>query len=473
MPARGAPVRRALPAALLALLACTGLVSAQEEGDIPGVALTLLYENLYTPPLAILPFRTTGARPETGALVQRIVARDLDYSDRFEIVDSLPAVWSEQGVQYAFWDQYGVDWLVTGTVERVAGARHVSVELHDIVTASLRARGRFPLPSPDDADFRMAVHRVSDEIVMWATGEPGMAASQIAFSMPALGDPGSKEIYLVDSDGENRRRLTWDRSTAISPAWSPDGRRLAYTSYRSDVPRIHERELATDEERVIDPAWVDQQFFPAYHPDGGEMAFTLMGRGAEGLVSYNIRDGCCLRQLAGGRAANIQPTYSRDGRSLAFVSNRLGSATPHVYTMPSEGGTPQRISPFHYGRGGYFTDPDWSPVANQLAFAGGIGDRRVAGRYHIFIADLDGAGNRLIQLTREGSNQDPSWAPDGRHLVFVGERSNGKSILVVDAATGRTRVLVANVDAEDTDWSPSLGGDRSRGARGGSLRPDR
>ncbi len=446
-----------------ALMACAALpagLSAQErEGEIPGVALTLLYENLYIPPLAILPFRATGDSPETGALVHGIVARDLDYSDRFRIIDSLPALWNDQqGVQYGFWDQYGVDWLVIGTLERVAGARFLSVELHDIVTATMRARGRFPLPAPGDPAFRMAVHQASDEIVMWATGERGIAATQIAFRMPALGDPGSEEIYVVDSDGANRRRLTWDADLAITPAWSPDGSQLAYTSYKSGVPKIYEIELATGNERMIGPGGSGQQYSPAYHPLGGEISFTLTDRGSQRVVSYNIRDACCLRQIVGGRSQNGQPAYSHDGRTMAFVSGRLGSATPQIYVIPSDGGTPELLSPYRFGQGGWFADPDWSPVANQVAFAGGIADRRTPGRYHIFIADLDEGDNRLIQLTREGNNEDPSWAPDGRHLVFKGERRNGLGIFIVDAATGRQRVLVPNVDAEDTDWSPWLGG---------------
>lgn len=462
--------RGALVAALLACAAQpAGLAAQEEEGQIPGVALTLLYESMYIPPLAILPFRTTGDSPETGALAHGIVARDLDYSDRFLIVDSLPALWSDQGVQYGFWDRYGVDWLVTGTVERVAGARYLTVELHDIVTANLRAQGRFPLPAPADPGFRMAVHRASDEIVGWATGEKGIAATRILFSMPALGDPGSKEIYVVDSDGANLTRLTWDAGTAVSPAWSPDGTRISYTSYNSGVPKIHEIELATGTERMIGPGGSGQQHSPAYHPGGGEIAFTLTNRGSKGVFTYNTRDGCCLRQLVGGRAPNFQPTYSHDGRTLAFVSLRLGSATPQVYTVPSEGGTPTLLSPYRYGQGGFFADPDWSPVANQLAFAGGIANRRTAGRYQIFIADLDRDDNRLIQLTREGNNEDPSWAPDGRHLVFKGERRNGLGIFIVDAATGRQRVLVPNVAAEDTDWSPSLGngGGAARSPGGG------
>ncbi|MYI07394.1 MAG: hypothetical protein F4059_08805 [Gemmatimonadetes bacterium] len=439
---------------------------------IPGVALTLLYENRYVPPIAILPITTTGDSPDVGARVQAILARDLDYSDRFVIVDSLPAVFSDAGVEYGFWDQYGVDWLLTGRVERVAGARFLSVELHDIVTADLRARTRVPLPPPEDPEFRMAVHRISDEVVAWVTGEQGMAASRIVFRMRPFGGSMNKELYIVDSDGANLRRITWDDSVTMSAAWSPDGTRIMYTSFKAGPPGLYELDLARNAERAIEVGREGQPITPTYHPHGSEIAFTLIGGGTRGLFSYDIRNDCCLRLLAGGLSQNLQPSYSHDGRSLVFVSSRLeGVHSPQIFTMPSEGGRPEILSPFRYGQRGYFTDPDWSPLADQVAFAGRIQGRGTYARYHIFIADLDEGDRRLTQLTREGNNEDPSWAPDGRHIVFIGERSNGTGVFVVDAVTGRTRVLVANVDAEDTDWSPSLGGGGAvRSTRGGGVR---
>ena len=446
--------------AVLALTVATGLplvaagpVAAQEEVVIPGVELGLVYENLYIPPLAILPFTGPDADAALVSGIQAMVARDLDYSDRFVVLDSLPAGLADDGVQYSLWDQYGADWVLVGEVESVAGGHFLSIELHDIVFTSVE-RGRFALPARNDEDFRMAVHRVSDEIVEWVTGEPGIAASRIVFSMNPFGNPAAKELYIVDSDGENLQRLTWDENLAISPAWAPDGNRIAYVSYKTGLPGIYELALADGGERRVDTGRDGQHMTPAYHPNGDELAFNILG---SGLFRFDLGDNCCLAQLVGGRAENLQPSYSHDGDELVFLSNRLGAATPQIYTMPARGGNADLLSPYRFGQGGYFADPDWSPVSGKVAFAGGIARRRVLSRYQIFVADTEVGDNRVRQLTWEGSNEDPSWAPDGRHIVFTGERSNGFGVFVVDSGTGRTRLLVANVRAADTDWSPALG----------------
>lgn len=446
--------------AVLALIALPGLplvtaesAAAQEEVAIPGIQLGLAYENLYIPPLAILPFTGPETDPALVSEIQGIVARDLDYSDRFVVLDSLPEGLADDGIQYSLWDQYGADWVLVGEVETVSGRPVLSIELHDIVFTSVE-RGRFPLPARDDEDFRMAVHRVSDEIVEWVTGEPGIAASRIVFSMRPFGNPSAKELYIVDSDGEDLQRITWDENLAISPTWSPDGSRIAYVSYKTGLPRIYELALADGSERPLNTGNDGQHLTPAYHPDGAELAFNILG---SGLFRYDLGDDCCLTRLVGGRAENLQPSYSHDGDELVFLSNRLGEATPQIYTMPARGGNANLLSPYRFGQGGYFADPDWSPVSGKVAFAGGIVRRRVLNRYHIFVADTEVGDNRLIQLTREGSNEDPSWAPDGRHIVFVGERRNGFGVFIVDSGTGRTRIVVASVEASDTDWSPALG----------------
>jgi len=441
-----------VPAVSLAVLAAGG-AAQEEEAAIPGVSLGFVYEGERIPPIAIRPF--TGGGPASD--IASIIATDLDYSDRFYVRDSLPAGVDTEGIQYSLWDQYGVDWLLTGNIDSEDGIAFLEVELHDIVFSSIRSRARFPIPPPGHEGFRLAVHQVSDAVVEWVHGDPGMAASRIVFSMRPFGNPASKELYVVDSDGEGLRRVTWDDDLAVSPAWSPDGTHIAYTSFKSGLPRIYELDLADGSERTVEGGSGEQQFSPSYHPDGDRIAFwSLEAGGAKGISTYNIREGCCLIRLIGGYHQNIQPSYSRDGSKLAFLSNRLGSQTPQIYVMPGEGGDAELLSPYRYGQGGYFADPDWSPTADMVAFAGGIVDQRVYNQYDIFVRDIEAPDNRIVRLTTEGNNEDPSWAPDGRHLVVAGVRSYGYGVFVVDTATGRTRLLVAGVRAEDTDWSPRL-----------------
>lgn len=441
-------------------------VAAQDVESIPGVTLSMVYER-YVPPLAIMPFSGTLGGEGVASQVHAIIGRDLRYSDRFSVVDSLPAGLQDEGVDYGLWDQFGADWLLTGSVEGSGNGSVLILQLHDVVFASVKESGRFRLPDSSDQDFRMAVHRVSDQVVEWIFGEPGMAASQIAFVMRPYGDAEPmKELYVVDSDGENLRRLTYDQGSVVSPAWAPDGRRLAYASWRSGIPTIYERTLATGQESALDPNRTGQQITPAYHPDGSQLAFALLAGDRSGLFSYNLDQKCCLSHLSGGRHKDLQPTFSHDGRYIAFTSNRLGTAAPQVYVMSSQGGEADMLSPYRFGEGGHFTDPDWSPTSGKVAFSGRIQGRGI--RYHILVADMASGDSRLMQLTREGSNEDPSWAPDGRHIVFTGERSWGHGIFIVDTVTGTLRTLVSSVEAEDTDWSPALGGGLSMEAGGSS-----
>lgn len=439
--------------ALAAWVAAVAPTGAQERDSIPGVTLGLVYETVYTPALAIQPFTARFGAESAAGQVEAILARDLRYSDRFQLMDSIPEALAGDQVDYGLWDRLGAVWLLTGQVE-AAGARNTLVlELHDVVYGRRKETVRFDLPNPEDAGFRMAVHRASDRVVEWVFGEPGMAASRIAFSMAAPGT-GAKEMYLVDSDGENLHRITDHGSTILSPAWSRDGEKLAFTSFKSGVARIWVRDLATGAEQMLSPLQNGDHITPSFAPDGATLAFSVTSGARSGIFTYNVERDCCLTHLSGGRWNDLSPTYSPDGRWMAFNSNRLGTATPQIYMMPGGGGDPDMVSPYNFDRPGYFTAPDWSPTGDMVAFHGAI--RR--GTYHILVARVEDRGSRVRQLTWEGNNEDPSWAPDGRHLVFAGERRWGKGLFVVDVATGNIRPVLTGVDVTVPEWSPALAG---------------
>jgi len=433
-------------------LVTVGNAAAQVRDSLPGVQLGLMYETAYSPSMALKPFSGRLGGAGMAEQVEAIVGRDLRYSDRFQVMDSLPAALLGEGIDYTLWDRLGATWLLTGQVEG-AGTDYVLVlELHDVVYGRIKDQGRFRLPDPADPDFRMAVHRATDQVVQWATGEPGMAASRIAFSLTT--ELGHKELYLIDSDGENLRRLTNNESVSLSPAWHPSGTKLAYSSDKGGENwRIYELDLVTRREKVL-PAVRDGGYItPEYSPDGQTLAFSVTGGTRSGLFTYNVERDCCLAHLSGGpRWDDISPSYSPDGRRMAFNTNRFGTQVPQIMVMPAQGGDAETVSPYEYGSGGYYSAPDWSPVGDLVAFSGSI--RR--GTYHILVADLSGSRRRLRQLTWEGNNEDPTWAPDGRHLAFVGERRWGSGLFVVDVATGKLRTLLEGRRVTVPSWSPAL-----------------
>lgn len=460
------PVSAAPPGAtgwiMILLLAClpVSALGQDVEERFPGVALGITYDGQAAQTLAIQPFQGPDELMTMSRRAESIVSRDLRYSNRFRVADSLPSALTrgDESVDYGIWTQLGADLLVTGRVERSGTGPVLLVELHDIIYREVIDRGRFRMPDPDSRDFRMAVHLASDAVVQWATGEPGIAATRIAFVRRM--EDGSQDVWAVDSDGENLERIHRQSAEeggypiATSPVWSPDGRRVAFVSYRTGLPRITELDLQTGEERVVPTPRAGDYFHPTYAPDGETLTFAILGGGRSGLFSYNIRRDCCFANVTEGRHEDLSPTWSPDGRRLAFNSNRLGVGAPQIYVMDAGGGRPELVSPFRYDRPGYYTSPDWSPTGDRIAYHGRV-ERR--GQHQILVSEL-GRSNRLAQVTSEGVNEDPSWAPDGRHLVFVGVRSWGRGLFIVDAATGQTRTLVSGIDARYPVWSSSFGG---------------
>ena len=449
------PVGPAVLAMLAALAWVPGL--GAQDPEFPGVQLGLTYEARTPPAIALQPFQGRMGGAEAAGRAEGIIARDLRLSNRFNVLDALPEALVRDEVDYALWDQVGATWLVSGRVEGAGNGSVLILELHDVIYREVRERGRFSLPEPSHPDFRMAVHRVSDAVVEWVHGEPGVAATRIVFSRQM--EDGTQDLWVVDYDGENLRRLTRHRpddlghAISMSPAWSPDGRRVAYTSYKDDgMPRIYELNLATGEERRVPVQRQGDYITPAYHPDGERLFFGVVGGGVGGIYSYNIARQCCFETVMEGRADDLSPTFSPDGRRFAFNSNRLGENAPQIYLAGLDGNRPQILSPYTYGRPGFYNSPDWSPVGDRVAFHGRLETR---GMHQILVAEL-ARRNRLVQLTFDGNNQDPSWAPDGRHLVFVGERSWGRGLFITDAMTGNTRTLVSGMRVRLPAWSPSL-----------------
>jgi TolB protein len=432
-------LRFTIPAVLaLALL-------AQPLGAQEGVRLGLLYQAEYQPGLVVLPFASAGGTDRLAGPIHAIIRQDLDFSDRFELREGAAGTRPGEPVNLTLWKDRGADWVLEGALTAgTAGGATLRLVLHDAVYGQIRQQASFPIPPQGDASFRMAVHAAADEVVRWATGEPGSAASRIAFVLQGRG--GSKEIYTVDSDGENVQRLTNDGSLALSPTWSPDGQRMAFTSFRTGIPILWERDLRTGRDRVIsDRDGVN--ITPAYSPDGRRIAFATSVAGNTEVATYDRERNCCLEQQTRGRRSDsLSPSFSPDGRQITFVSNRLGE--PHIYVM-SLGGEARVISDYAYGARGYNTSPEWSPRGAFVVYSS-----RVNGIPQLMLADLDRGTRRL--LTNDGQNEDPSWAANGRHVVFASRDREGGGLFVLDTVSGRVRPLLRGAGYGLPAWSPVL-----------------
>jgi TolB protein len=429
--------RSAIGLLVAACIAGPAALDAQE-----GVRLEVTYRPDHQPGLIVLPFAATGGADRAAGTIRGIIQQDLDFSDRFKVNENVAGLRAGDPPNQRLWRERGADWVVDGVVTPRGGGQTLRITLHDVMFGQVKGEGEFDLPPAGDPGFRMAVHSVADQIVFWATGEPGMAATRIAFVMQGRG---SKEIYVVDSDGENLQRLTSDGSIALSPAWSPDGRRIAFTSYRSGVPLLYERDLGTNRDRLLSER-EGINITPAYSPDGRTLAFAASAGGNTELFTLDRSNGSMRQQTRGRGFDSLSPSFSPDGRQVAFVSNRLGE--PHIYVM-TMGGEPRLVSDFTFGQRGYNTSPEWSPRGDNIVF-----HARVNGAMQLKMVNTRGGNPRF--LTNAGWNEDPSWAPNGRHVVFASPNRDGGGIFVLDTVSGRIRPVLKGRGYGLPAWSPTL-----------------
>lgn len=420
---------------VLVTVAATPLCAQDTIPPQEGVRIGITYQPGVRPGMLVL----TGPGDPTLDSVRALLARDLDYSDRFEMITLPPADSAELGigaddyVNYGLYAALGADFTVRARV-----ADSVIVWLYDVRGETVRRRLSAVLPPLEDPGFRMAVHRLSDDVVRAATGEPGIAATRFLFLQRG-------RVYRVDSDGADLEVLTPLGASTFSPAWAPDGRRIAYTEFHPDGGRLYLQDVETGARRLVATTDRGLSYTPAFAPDGRTLVFSRSDEAGTDIFSYDVERDCCLQRLTVGRFAdNLSPTFSPDGRRIAFVSTRAG--LPQIYVMSADGTGQELFAPFDYGVTGSSNAPEWSPDGLSLAF-----HRDVGGSPQVFLMDTQ--ARTVRQLTSAARNEDPSWAPDGRHLAFVSSRTGNRQIWVIDLETGRIRQVTRVGDARLPAWS--------------------
>jgi TolB protein len=436
---------RSLRAVLLALAAATLGVSARplraQDTTFRGITLNGVYDPTAKVSIAILP--VGGA---FGDSVRAIVQRDLDWSDRFNIVAiegtdprAFRAPGAAAGLNYPLFVHLNVAAVVD--ITPVASGLHIA--MHDVARAQVvNVTERSLPPNALGRDWRLALHQTSDEIQRWITGQRGIAATRIAYLR-------GQAIRLVDSDGADEVTVPTDKN-GFSPAWNPAGTMLVYHTYGDVASRLVLLDLATARSRTLATAPRNVQYItPVFTPDGNSIVFARSGEDGSDLYIIGAGGGDAPRRLTVGRGVqNASPTVSPDGRRIVYVSNALGR--PELYIMDADGTGSDVLTNYDFSEKNYRSDPDWSPDGRLIAY-----QERINDRFQIRTIRVTGGTPKL--LTSEGENEQPSWAPDARHLVFTSSRTGVRQLWIMDTESGRMRQLTKSAGSRLAAWSPRLG----------------
>jgi TolB protein len=255
-------------------------------------------------------------------------------------------------------------------------------------------------------------------------------------------------LYRVDADGAGLTQVSPPGVTTFSPAWAPSGQQAVYADLRDGWGTLYVHDFASGRRTLVRPTAEELDIAAAFAPDGQTLVFSRIAESGTDIYRYNLARDCCLERLTVGRLSdNLSPTFSPDGRQIAFVSTRAGGQ--QIYVMSADGTGQELFAPFDYGVTGNSNAPEWSPDGTQLAF-----HRDVAGSPQVFL--METRSRTVRQLTSYGRNEDPTWAPDGRHLAFVSSRTGRRQVWIIDIETGRVRQVTTVGDARLPAWSPRI-----------------
>jgi TolB protein len=421
--------------AAVGALAIAPTVRAQDTTTVPGVRLGLNYAAGTKPGVIVLPVNDDYGDDSLRVIVQR----DLDYSDRMNVialdagtVSGLVPPLGEK-INFALVAKFGADLLVRMTPT----TQGLHVAAYDVSRGQLLQSEHF-LFDRRDRDWRFTLHGVSDQIEQWVFGKRGIAQTRIAYV-------NNGSLHIVDSDGARTRSITTGKG-ALSPAWSPTGESVVFTVLGNNGTQVHELDVRTGRTRRISQIRAGLNITPIYQPDGSGILYA-QGTGHGTDLIFASLDSSAPRRITAGRGTdNTSPSYSPDGQQIAFISGKSGQ--PQVYIMDADGSNVQLLTPYSAGRRSYRASPDWSPDGRAIAY------EQQMGNFQIWMIDLRDRTPK--QLTSEGENEDPSWAPDGRHIVFTSTRSGDKQLWILDTESGRARQLTHSRGARLAAWSPIL-----------------
>jgi TolB protein len=414
---------------LAAILICFATAAtAQLSIEITGAGATRI-------PIAIAPFAGEGALAQG---ISSIVRADLERSGLFrglEVPPLNPPLTEASPVNYAEWKSRLADALVLGSVAaRPDGRFEVRFKLFDTVKGADLSGVAYTL-SPEQA--RTTAHRIADFVYEKLTGEKGVFSTKIAYVVKR----GPKfELQIADADGANEQAMLISFEPIISPAWSPDGKKLAYVSFQKKKPIVYVQDIQAGKQEVA-ANFKGSNSAPAWSPDGSRLALSLSRDGGSQIYLVNP-DGSNVRRISQSGGIDTEPVFTPDGQSLYFTSDRGGS--PQIYRMPANGGEAQRVT----FEGTYNVSPRISPDGKVLAYIA-----RNGGKFQV--ATLDLATRQTQILTDSDKDESPSFAPNGR-MILLATVIGGRGVLSAVSADGRVkqRLTISAGDVREPAWGP-------------------
>ena len=393
--------------------------------ELSGVGATTL-------PVAVAAWRGEGAAPVS---VSQIVRADLERSGAFRFVETPAGLDEATPFAQAEWRSRGADALLAGSVNRLAdGSWDLRYRLWDAV----RGEAHFGRTARAvAADLRLAAHRVADEVFEKLTGERGVFSTRIAY---VTRSGRQYALRVADADGEGGQVAVQSGEPLISPAWSPDGRSLAYVSFETQKAGVWVQELASGRRSLV-AHFRGSNSAPAWSPNGKDLAVTLSRDGVAQLYLMSLY-GSNLRRLTTSSAIDTEPVFTPDGQTVYFVSDRGGG--PQVYRTPVDGGRAERVT----FRGSYNISPAISPDGSTLAYVA-----REGNSFRVTLMDLASGTLRTVSDTND--DESPSFAPNGRLLLYA-SRLQGRDVLLTTTLDGRirTRLVTSGLDMLEPAWGP-------------------
>jgi TolB protein len=396
-----------------------------------------------------VPKRPDEASQSACRTITQVLRADLRFESLAFVQDSLISAippLNPQAPRFEDWKGIGANILVVTQVEAAGAELVTEVRVYFVDSGQAMLQRRYQGKADNPRSF---AHQASDDI-MTLTQYKGVAKTRIAFvsDRDSSKERPSKELYIVDYDGFNPRRVTVNGSLNILPAWRPDGQAIAYVSYRQGSPQLFLAKIFEGQSvaNLSGEKGDSQAFSPAFSPDGRSLAFASNRSGSTDVYVAGA-DGSSARRLTTTQAKDTAPCFSPTGQELAFTSDRTG--TPQLWLMDADGLNVRRLS---VGSGNYNDGCAWNPAKqySEIAYTA----RLEAGGFDIAIVDL--ATRQVRQITEgRGSCEYPSWAPNGRHLVFSCQRNRRWEITISDR-DGRSLQTLATGPGNNVqpDWGP-------------------